>query len=99
MTSSPCLRMKTSEVENWKSLGRRTAWLRLFMKILAVRGILASGDGIYMSICHLTGTFKRLLLGCGVGGGAVGDLVGDDPGHRLAVDGEGHDFSEGAVAL
>src|SRR6185295_14423913 len=42
ITSWPSLRMKTSSVENWYSLGSRTAWLRLVMKTLAVRGMVRS---------------------------------------------------------
>src|SRR5438093_4831661 len=42
MTSSPSLRMNTSSVENWYSFGSRTAWLRLVMKTLAVRGMIKS---------------------------------------------------------
>ena len=47
MTSSPSLRMNTSAVENWYSLGSRTAWLRLVMKTLAVRGMADASDGQY----------------------------------------------------
>src|SRR5262245_34122865 len=43
MTSSPSLRMNTSSVENWYSFGSRTAWLRLVMKTLAVRGMATGG--------------------------------------------------------
>src|SRR5688572_18091501 len=39
ITSSPSLRMNTSSVLNWNSLGSRTAWLRLVMKTLAVRAM------------------------------------------------------------
>ena len=46
--------MYTSGVENSKSLGSRTAWLRLSMKILAVRCIWPSRPlGIYKSICQV----------------------------------------------
>jgi hypothetical protein len=38
-TFSPSLRINTSSVENWYSVGSRTAWLRLVMTIFAVRGI------------------------------------------------------------
>jgi len=39
MTSSPSFRMKISGVENWYYFGSRTAWLRLVMNTLAVRGM------------------------------------------------------------
>ena len=50
MTSSPSLRMNTSSVENWYSLGRRTAWLRLVMKTLAVRGMVAGTSASHYAI-------------------------------------------------
>jgi len=41
--------MNTSEVENRNSLGKPTAWLRLFIKTLAVRGKASCEAGIYTS--------------------------------------------------
>src|SRR5579862_1339307 len=56
--------MNTSCVRNWNSLGRRTAWLRLFMKTFALRAPDWSFDcGIYMSICHAKAEGKRESYG------------------------------------
>ena len=46
ITSLPTLRINTSSVSNWNSFGRRTAWLRLVMKTLAVRGMAETSHAI-----------------------------------------------------
>jgi hypothetical protein len=42
--------MNTSSVENWYSFGSRTAWLRLVMKTLAVRGMTVKNLHRYYAI-------------------------------------------------
>src|SRR5262245_60624737 len=59
MTSSPSLRMNTSSVENWYSFGNRTAWLRLVMKTLAVRGMASNPPH---PLCHIPYVYGGRVL-------------------------------------